>query len=266
MKKKTSIIITTYNSPDALRIVLQSLLLQSVMPAEIIIADDGSTSETQDLVKEFVPLFPIPVRHCWQEDAGFRLSASRNKAIAMSTADYIIMVDGDMVLHKNFIRDHIRTAKTGKFVQGPRAKVSEQLTRQIFSLQRLPVLHCLSKGVKKRFNACRCRPLSILYSALFSKQTHALVRGCNMAFWRKDVIAINGFNEAFVGWGREDNEFAARMLNSGIKRNNLRLGGVAYHLHHKENSRPTLDVNDRLLEQTVSGHLAYCSLGINQYL
>ena len=260
-----SIVITTYNRPDALEIVLQSLLQQSIQPHEIIIADDGSKIETKNLVEKYISLFSISVKHCWQEDNGFRLSAIRNKAIAMSKAEYIIMVDGDMLLHRHFIRDHIRCAEIERFVQGRRVLISKKLTYQLLSKQKR-CLKVFTKGIKNRLNAC-CLPLfSPIVSLFLSKQKYTSVRGCNMAFWKKDVIAINGFNEAFIGWGREDSEFVVRMFNYGIKRKDLRLGGVAYHLYHSENKKETLEENEQLLAQTIIQQSNYCTLGINQYL
>ena len=268
MKNKSlsvSVVITTYNRPDALKIVLQSLLQQSVQPAEIIIADDGSTIETKNLIEEMTPLFAIPVCHCWQEDEGFRASASRNKAIAKSKSDYIIIIDGDILLHRHFVRDHIFSAQKGQFVQGRRVLLLEELTSEILLRQKTQ-LTPFSKGIKNRLNACCSRLLSPLLSSLLSKQNHMSVRSCNMAFWKTDVIAINGFNEEFVGWGREDSEFAVRMFNNKIKRRDLRLGGVAYHLFHLENSKKMLENNDCLLQQTVNERSKFCKIGINKYL
>jgi predicted glycosyltransferase involved in capsule biosynthesis len=87
-----------------------------------------------------------------------------------------------------------------------------------------------------------------------------------MAFWKSDVIAVNGFNEAFEGWGREDSEFVARLFNIGLRRKDLRLGGVAYHLYHNEASKTMLEQNDQLLQDTVKQKLKYCLRGIDQYL
>ena len=260
-----SIVITTYNRPDALDIVLQSLLRQSVQPAEIIIADDGSKAETKKMAEKYIPLFSVPVLHCWQEDNGFRLSTIRNKAIVMSKSEYIIMIDGDMLLHRHFIRDHIRVAKVGQFVQGRRVLTKEKLTVLLLA-EKGKRLTPFVKGIKNRLNAC-CFPLfSPIISLLFTKQEHTSVRGCNMAFWKKDVIAVNGFNEAFTGWGREDSEFVVRLFNNKIKRKDLRLGGVAYHLCHPENNRKKLENNEQLLAQTIAQQSKYCALGINQYL
>jgi len=265
MKNKSlsvSIIVTTYNRPDALKIVLQSLVRQSIQPSEVIIADDGSTIETKKMIEQMKSLFAIPIEHCWQEDAGFRLSAIRNKAIAMSKSDYIIMIDGDMLLHRHFVRDHIRTAQKGQFVQGRRVLLSETLTLQVLLQQKI-CLTPFSKGIKNRLNACCCHLLSPIASLLLSEQKHTSVRGCNMAFWKTDIIAVNGFNEAFTGWGREDSEFVVRMFNNKIKRKDLRLGGVAYHLFHPENNKKMLECNEQLLEQTIKQQSKFCASGIN---
>ncbi len=87
-----------------------------------------------------------------------------------------------------------------------------------------------------------------------------------MAFWKSDVIAVNGFNEAFEGWGREDSEFVVRLFNNGIRRKDLRLGGIAYHLYHRENTKKMLEQNEQILQDTINRQLKRCSLGIDQYL
>jgi len=260
-----SLVITTYNRVDALTAVLNSILKQSVFPDEVIIADDGSTVSTQELIEKLSADFPVPLLHCWQEDTGFRVSAIRNKAMSKATSDYIVMIDGDIVLHKHFIRDHMRIASRGKFIQGRRVLLSEEFTNQILSEQDMHIT-AWSKGVKNRLNAVSSRALSPMFSTIFSKQKSTSIRGCNMAFWKSDVIAVNGFNEEFEGWGREDSEFVVRLFNSGIRRKDLRFGGVGYHLHHPENSKKMLEQNELLLEKTISQQLKYCSLGIDQYL
>ena len=98
-----SLIITTYNRPDALLLVLKSVEHQSLVPNEVIIADDGSNDKTQELIDDFITHSNINIIHSFQKDKGFRAAKSRNKAISKSTGDYIILIDGDMILHRNFI-------------------------------------------------------------------------------------------------------------------------------------------------------------------
>ena len=100
-----SLVITTYNSPETLDLVLRSALLQSDPPCEIIIADDGSNNDTARMVETYRAAASIPVVHVWQEDLGFRAATSRNKAIASAKGNYVVIVDGDMLLNHNFIKE-----------------------------------------------------------------------------------------------------------------------------------------------------------------
>jgi predicted glycosyltransferase involved in capsule biosynthesis len=92
------------------------------------------------------------------------------------------------------------------------------------------------------------------------------IHGCNMAFWRKDAIAINGYNENFNGWGPEDKEFVARLLNIGVQKRFLKMGAIVFHIYHKENSKDYLAENENEFKKTISENRTRCSLGINQYL
>ncbi len=259
---KVALIVTTYNWPKALNCVLSSVLTQTRLPDEVIVADDGSTEETRTLIEQYQTTFPVPLKHSWHKDNGFQLATSRNKAIAMSECDYIIMVDGDMLLSKTFIETHIHNAKENFFVQGGRVLVSHQTTEKVM-LDPKP-LHCFSQGIKNRHNAISQSWLSQKFSK--EKNNDRSTRGCNMAFWKKDVIECNGFNEDFVGWGREDSEFVHRMLNNGHQRLYLKFAAVAYHLFHPENERKMLEKNDEILAQTIKQKLTFCQNGIDKYL
>ena len=85
-----------------------------------------------------------------------------------------------------------------------------------------------------------------------------------MAYWKQDAIKVNGYNEQIVGWGREDSEFVARLINTGLYKRNLRLGGVQFHIFHNENDRNLLNKNDDILEQTISNKLTWCNNGIKK--
>lgn len=262
--KSVSLIVTTYNWPKALELVLLSIKQQSQLPDEVIIADDGSKEETRQLIEKYQQAFPVPLIHSWQEDIGFRAARSRNLAIAKATSDYIVMIDGDMILHRKFIRDHIRIAKTSYFIQGRRVILTEALTEKL--LQQQEIISLFSADVKNKLNAICCPVLSRLFSPILSKKSYQSIRSCNFAAWKTDVIAVNGFNEDFVGWGREDSEFVVRLLNNGCKRLDLRFGGAAYHLYHHENTRNNLVENDQRLELAIKNNQKYCENGIKQHL
>lgn len=258
-----SLVVTTYNWPGALDLVLKSALDQSEPPCEIIVADDGSTAETAEMVARHSASAKVPLLHVWQEDLGFRAAASRNLAIAASTGDYIVIIDGDMLLHRDFLRDHRYMARKGSFIQGSRVLLSpENTSRRIASgASRVSLFE---EGLGNRKNALRLPPLS----RMLAGRTESLrgIRSCNMSFFREDCLRVNGFDEEFVGWGREDSDFAVRMINSGVLRRNVRFSAIAFHLWHAENPRSSLPENDRRLSEAITGGATRCSNGIDKHL
>ncbi len=260
---RVSLIVTTYNRPDALLLVLKSIERQSALPFEVIIADDGSNNKTLKLISNFKLRTSLKVVHSWQKDDGFRAAKSRNKAISKSNGDYIILIDGDMILHSEFIQDHIKNVQKDCFIQGNRVLLTKQATKS--SIKRMNIdFSFLSKGIKNRKNAIH----SAFLSSLFSKKKNYLrgVKTCNISFFKKDCININGFNNHFEGWGREDSEFVSRLLNYGIKRKNLRFNAIQFHLWHSENTRLSLAQNDLILKSSISNKVVWCDDGIERYL
>lgn len=262
-----SLIITTYNRKDALELVLLSVSKQKKMPHEVIIADDGSKDDTRVFIEDYRKNFPVPLLHCWQEDLGFRAGQIRNKAIAMARGNYIILIDGDVVLHPNFILEHAINAKPNQFIQGSRVLLSVETTKK--ALQNKTIHYStFSKGIKNRLNTISLKHLSIPFSLLFSiKQNIKGARSCNMSCWKSDLIKVNGFSEEFVGWGREDSELVVRLLNNEIKRLNLKFGAVVYHLWHNENRKDDLLLkNDEILLNAIEEKRKICQVGLNQHL
>jgi len=246
-----SLVITTYNWSEALELVLKSVLSQTILPDEVIVADDGSGEETRVLIDNYTSNFPIPLIHSWQEDYGFRAAASRNKAIVKSNSKYIVLIDGDMILHKDFIKDHKKNAKKNYFIQGGRVLLKKNNTNN-FSF--------FSRTLENRKNTIHSDILSQIFST--KQDTLKGIKTCNMSFFKDDCIKVNGFNEDFVGWGREDSEFIVRLFNRGIHRKTIKFNCIAYHIWHDENSRKSLSKNDELLENTINNKLRWCENGI----
>ena len=258
----TSLIITTYNWKEALKLVILSALNQSVPPDEIIIADDGSRNDTKELIQELISSSTIPIIHSWQEDENFRAAKSRNKAIAKSTSEYIVLTDGDMILHHDFIKEHIKFARKNHFIQGSRVLLSEEKSNEILKNMQINISFYES-GLKNRMNAMHSNLLSVLISKTSEKLKG--IKTCNMSFYKTDCYQINGFNEDFIGWGREDSEFVVRFFNVGLKRQNIKFNAIAFHIWHNENSRKSLQKNDEILENTINNNLSFCENGINKY-
>lgn len=224
-----SVIVSTYNWPEALELVLLALGHQSHAPDEILVADDGSNQATRDLIHGLEARIDVPLRHVWHPDHGFRKALILNKALAKARSRYIIQLDGDCVPQRHFVEDHLRAARAGHYLYGTRAHVPEERLPQVYADKRY-ALHAAAPGVRKRSRALHMPALGRLYRP--HAKLSAQFRGCNCSYWRSDAIAINGYDENFEGWGREDSEFAARLHHSGLKARRLRYRGIVFHLDH----------------------------------
>ncbi|WP_420151827.1 glycosyltransferase family 2 protein [Spirosoma sp.] len=267
MPPSCSLIISTYNWPEALSVCLESTLNQRELPGEIVIADDGSGEATKKVIDDFRQKSPIPVTHIWHEDLGFRLAHIRNKAIAAAKGDYIVQVDGDILMHPYFISDHLRFARANSFVRASRIYIDEASSKEVIRTHNINI-SLFSKGTSNLFSAFRVPLLWPLFATSYKNKGDERyeIHGCNMAFWKKDAIEVNGYNEDFSGWGPEDKEFVARLLNAGKEKRFLKLGGLAFHLYHKENSKYNLSTNEQLLKQTIHTNCSCCVSGIDKYI
>ena len=262
---KLSLIISTYNWPAALNICLQSILIQNRLPDEVIIADDGSRSETADLVSSFQTSFPVPLVHVWHPDEGFQLAAIRNKAILAAKHQYIIQIDGDLILHPQFINDHLKLAQRGSFISGSRVLLASDFSQKILRSGKIPALSELLWKGQNRFNALHVPSLMRLFAPVYKRNQPYYVKGCNMSFWRDDLVTINGYNEAITGWGREDNELAVRLINSGKSRLFIKFGAICFHLFHPVVSREMEELNDQILSETIINKIIAAPRGISDH-
>ena len=268
LKPSSSIIVSTYNRPDALKKCIESILHQTRRPDEIVIADDGSGKETLELVEVFKAESPITIVHVWQEDKGYQLAKIRNRSFAAATGEYLIQIDGDLILEKHYVQDHLMLARSGTFMAGARTLLDEELTRMVLdgkvTIEELP-RH--KNHMRQRSNMIRSALLARLaYLYQRHERNYKYVLGCNMAFWKKDLLAVNGYNESFTGWGKEDNELAVRLLNAGIKLRFIKFGAVTYHLHHRVADLSSVNANEEKLNQTIKNGLTFAPSGISNYL
>lgn len=259
-KFSIALLISTYNWPEALHLVLESVRRQQVLPDEILIADDGSGEETARLIRHFQQHFPVPLRHFWQEDKGFRKTQIMNKAVAESNSDYLVQIDGDIVLHPSFIADHVLVAEKGTYIKGSRVLLLQPKTAQLLSAKKPVSLSPFNTGIVNRINALR---IPVLASFFIKKQKRSNdLRGCNCAFWKADFMAVNGYNNDLTGWGHEDIELAARFVNLGLLQKRVKMMAVCYHLYHPINSRSQETQNLKHYRVAVDEGIIQCRRGI----
>lgn len=268
---RVSLIVLTYNWPEALEKVLQSIAAQTVQPFEVLVADDGSAAATEQLVARMSRQFPVPLRHVWHEDLGFRAARSRNRGIAASRGDYIVLIDGDMDLHPAFVADHVMLAEPGYFLQGGRLKASKSETARLLAGGQprfAPWMHGDFDDFDgtRRLYAFR-QPMLARWKA--QARNGGRVMSCNMSCWREDLLRVNGFDERMEGYGAEDRELVARLENAGLRRRQLKWAALAVHFWHPSRAQPEVDdaslPNNRLLAQTVASGRVRCELGIDSH-
>jgi glycosyltransferase involved in cell wall biosynthesis len=258
-----SLVINTFNQPDYLGRVLNAVSRQSSLPDELLLADDGSTNETKSVFQQWRAGQSFRCEHIRQEHEGFRRSRILNLAIAAARGDYVVFLDGDTIPHPDFVSDHRAAAQRGFFVQGHRALIEEKAAawfgkNDFFADRRHALWQNQISGMKNSFRW----PFAV------RKVNHRLrgIRGCNLAIRRADLVRVNGYNEAFIGWGREDSELAVRLTNSGVRRLDVRGRALCYHLWHPPVSRAELAGNDELLAKAILEKHTHCEWGLDRHL
>ncbi len=239
-----SVIVTTYNWPGALDLVLQSLFRQTRRPDQVLIADDGSDSTTATLIKRWQDRWSA-IEHVWQPDDGFRAGEARNRAIQAATSDWLVMIDGDCICPPTFVANHLRLAAANRLVPGNRLLLSPEQTQR--AIQSSDVRAIINETQNHR--KLRTLPLGPLRD--MTPKAWTAVRTCNVGVSRAMALQVSGFDETFKGWGKEDSDFAARCIHAGAR---VRLGKFActvLHLHHEEETRHQLSRNQAKLDRVL---------------
>lgn len=247
-----SIILTTYNWPEALDLVLRSIIAQSADDFEVIVADDGSAQETDEVVKRALGMADFPWKHVKHEDNGIRQARIKNLGVRFSSGTYLVFIDHDVALHPDFLKDHLQLKTPGSFLQGKRVFLSSNQTHKAFQTKRLGPYSPFSTGLENRKNAIRFPGLGERMGVPKSFQTS--LRGCNLSMHRSDFMTVDGYDETFDQlWGREDSDICYRLFHNGLTVKNLWFSALQYHLYHpaiKNRQRDRLDEELSIIRKT----------------
>jgi glycosyltransferase involved in cell wall biosynthesis len=267
----TSIIVTTYNRPDALRRVLLDLDRQSSDAFEVVVADDGSTGETADAMADLRDRVGYRLKHAWQEDEGFRAARARNLGVLESEGDYLIFLDGDCIPLKGFVAGHLWLAEPGWWVRGTRVSLrrefTERVLREDLSVADWSLARWALASVQRDVGGPV--PLARFRTQAFRKRRPRRWQGartCNLGMWRDDFMRVDGFDESFTGWGREDSDLVIRLINAGVLRKEGRHAAPVVHLWHPSYSHASVEANDALLGETLEQGVVRARLGISSHL
>lgn len=268
MAELISVIVTTYERPDALDAVLRSLSRQTDRGFEVIVADDGSGPATAALIERWRPRLGAPLAHVWQEHRGFRAGEMRNRAIQASRGGYCIFLDGDCLARLDFIARHRNLAEPGWFVAGNRALLSEALTGAVLhdglEAEQWDAAVWIGQSLTGGLN--RLAPLLRLPLGPLRKlrpQAWEDARSCNLGVWRTDLDKVDGFDAAFNGWGKEDSDLLVRLLHAGARRKDGTFATAVLHLWHPETDRSQLAENERRLASVVESGRVRAERGLS---
>jgi glycosyltransferase involved in cell wall biosynthesis len=264
-----AVIVSTYDAPASLEKVLLGLGAQTSLDFEIVIADDGSGPETKALVERMRPAFPGGLQHVWQEDRGFQKSAILNKAIVAARRPYLIFTDGDCIPRSDFVWTHRTRARAGHFLSGGYVKLPDPLSRQI---DRDAILggRCFeaawlrARGLRDLHGLAKlwaAGPLAPLLEA--ATPTKATWNGHNASGWKRDLLAVNGFDER-MQYGGQDRELGERLIHKGIRPIQVRYSAITLHLDHARGyrTRASLERNRAIRDETRARRAAWTDFGI----
>lgn len=252
-----SVIVSTYNRLDALRVVLRSLAAQTERDFEILVADDGSRPDTGAAVRAFAAECPVPLRHVWHEDLGFRLSHIRNRASAQAKGGYLVFLDGDCAVQPDFVAQHRRLAEPGYMVTGSRILLEQELTRELCQADAwdFPTLRRRAPAQRLAGQINKFLPLYFRLPGQAWRHYRDFVwrriKGCNLACWAADARAIGGFSEDMTGWGHEDADFVFRLHTHGVRRKSGAWATEVLHLWHRMASADKGEANRVLLQNRI---------------
>jgi len=237
---KLSLIIAVYNKPDHLRLVLAACARQSFKDFEVVITDDGSGPAIRDVVVEAQHQYSFPVTHLWQEDKGWRKNIMLNSAIRAATTEYLVFIDGDCLPGKDFLLDHWNQREPDRILMGRRAEPSERWSKALTlervrsgEFERYGWKEWLDSFLKKssRFED-GIRMNSTVVRTLLLRDIGGML-GSNCSMWKKDLVAINGFDELYNGTGcGEDSDVQYRLSLIGVTGKPLRNLAIQYHIWH----------------------------------
>jgi len=272
-KLKTTIIISVYKNVKALKLVLDSILKQSVKVDEIIVSEDGKSQEMQ----EFIQTLNIPnLIHLTQEDLGWRKNIALNNSIKKASGEYLIFIDGDVLLHEKFVEGHLHCAKPKRVCAGKRVELGEGYTQKLYNkeigikelsesfVRRVISLH--QDNVRHYEDGIYIKPDSYIHKKFIAKKNINYLIGCNFSCYKKDMEAINGFDEDYkhpaIG---EDVDINWRFRADGTEVVSCRNIANVYHLWHKKGFGASEgEINNKILKKNFDANRYVCLNGLKK--
>lgn len=271
---RVSLIVAVYKDVEALSLIVDSLQYQTYKNFELIVAEDGQ----HEPMKEFVQSIKhLHVKHTTQEDIGVRKARSQNNAILASTGEYLIFIDGDCILHSEFIASHVALSQSKTLLCGRRLNLNESVTKKLRDKELITQMYekqfwINSIGMifnrESRFEqALYFNPNGFIYKNIINKrERNRTILGCNFSCFKDDMLSINGFDESYGQSAvSDDMDLDWRFRAFGLKLNSCKNSAIMYHLFHKAHNRGDATAQVLLMREREKSGTYFCEVGLNTH-
>ena len=263
---RISIIIAVYKDIEALQLIIDALRSQNYPDLEIIIAEDNNSAEMADYING---ISDLNIVHTKQEDLGIRKARSQNNAIIKSTGDYLIFIDGDCIPYSTFINAHATLAAEGCVLSGRRVNLGPEISKKIRqkklkvrSLEKnylFKPLSLLKDDSTHTAQGIYINPGSWLYKNTVAKRkkSNLNILGCNFSCYKKDILAIDGFDESYGETAvPDDTDLQWRLEAAGLKLKTCKLAANQFHLYHTRHHqiRDVSDMVEKMHQRKEAGN------------
>lgn len=213
-KPAVSVLLSIYDQPNAFTFALLGYQRQTWPDFELVICDDGSDAETKAIVERFRKESPFPVKHVWQENKGYRRSKIVNTGFRESEGGIVLLSDGDCIPHRDFVKMHATHGGAGRFCVGGYVRLSAETCQAMTeaTVRAGEYEATFSKADQWRFFMTHIKGK---VGVLFGNIKKPKVYGCNISCGRDVFTGVNGYDENFDGFGKEDSDLRNRFRRYG---------------------------------------------------
>ena len=267
---KISIITTFYNSFSFFEKVFPSIERQTLPSTdfEVIICDDGSTTQEVSALRALLQNSTIPCLHVHHADKGFRKSEILNKGTLYARGQYLLFSDGDCILHPQLLTDHLAFLAPNTALAGRVMRLTPWLSSLITPAR--VAKGWLEKNIGWMFVYALCIPNTHAIKGVritspwlfnFFNKKNTKCYGSNTSMSRADFFAIGGYDMRFQVYGEEDIELSARIRKKGIKILGFRHRAIQYHLYHPTRRNPSKP-NEAMYDASERDNVIYTPYGV----
>ena len=266
-----SVIISVYKDIEALHSILLSLDNQSRQDFEIIVTEDGEDPAMAAFLAGQKDTSQ-PLTHLTQPDEGFRKTRAVNRAVAAAKSPYVIFIDGDCIVHPDFVAMHVENAEPGKVLTGRKVnlgpKVSKLVRRTPWLIKLLiNKLSLFLLAIPLHLDHIRNFETGIGGRLMhhFARDRYLGIMGCNFSCYREDMLKINGYNEDLPGIGGEDDDLEWRFNGLDMFTKSIKFLAPVYHLYH-DSRRMDYNINIAIMNENKANKQFVSEKGIKQHL